>query len=271
MATESPRRVIEGRHHSLVKMLRRMVRKQELAADGLVLLETVRLIEDALASGSVIHKVFVSADATARLQGLLPKFSAETEILEVTPKVFDTLITTQTNQGILALAAEPRWATQDLFAQTPPLILVLAGIQDPGNLGTILRAAEAFGATGVVLTQGTISPYNAKALRATAGALFRLPLLRSLTAAEALSLMRQHRVRIFASVAAGGKPLPEVNFTEPTAVVLGSEGRGLSEEWRKTAEPLTIPMAPAVESLNVAVAAAVILYEIASQRAARKR
>ena len=271
MGTEGPHRVIEGRHHSLVKMLRRMVRTQELSADGLVLLETVRLVEDALASGAVIRKVFLSADATARFQDLLQKFSAETEILEVTPKVFDTLVTTQTSQGILALAAEPRWTTQDLFAQTPPLILVLAGIQDPGNLGTILRAADAFGATGVMMTQGTVSPYNAKALRATAGALFRLPLLRGLTAAEALSLLRQHQVRIFASIAAGGELLSKVNFVQPTAVVLGSEGHGLLDEWRKTAKPLTIPIAPAVESLNVAVAAAVILYEIASQRAARKR
>ncbi|MBI3894769.1 MAG: RNA methyltransferase [Acidobacteria bacterium] len=269
MPAHSFQKLIEGRHHPLVKMLRRMVRTQELLSDGLVLLETVRLIEDARSSGAAIRRVFVSIDSMARYQGLLQKLPAETEFFQLAPKVFDTLVTTQTSQGILALADEPHWATEDLFASMP-LILVLAGIQDPGNLGTILRTAEAFAATGVVLTPGTVSPYNAKALRATAGALFRLPLLRGLTTVEALSLLQQYQVRIFASVAKEGKPLPEVNFAEPTAVVLGSEGQGLPEEWRRAAEPLTIPMAPAVESLNVAAAAAVILYEITRQRAIRK-
>lgn len=266
MPTTRSRKVIEGRHHPLVKAVRRMARTQELSADGLVLLETVRLIEDARASGAAIPKVLVSTDAASRFQELLQSFSAKTEIFQVAPKIFNTLTTTQTTQGILALAREPSWSAEDLFAAAPPLILVLAGVQDPGNLGTILRAAEAFGTTGAILIRGTVSPYNAKALRATAGALFRLPLLYGLTAAEAVALLRKHQIRAFASVATGGKQLSEVDFIGPIAVALGSEGQGLSEEWLNMAEPLTIPMAPATESLNVAVAAAIILYEIARQR-----
>ncbi|MBI4459213.1 MAG: RNA methyltransferase [Acidobacteria bacterium] len=273
MATESLRnvRLIEGRHHPLLKLLRRMVRTQELLADGLALLETERLIEDVLASGGIIRKVFISSSNGSRFEGLLRRLPADAEIFDVSSKVFDTLVTTQTSPGILALASAPHWTGKELFAKQPPMVLVLAGIQDPGNLGTILRAAEAFGATGAVLTQGTVSPYNAKALRATAGALFRLPFLYHLAATEALALLRQHSARIFTTVTAGGRPLREVNFTGPVAVVLGAESQGLSEDWRTAAEAVSIPMAAEVESLNVAVAAAVVLYEIANQRANTRR
>ena len=261
------RRKVEGRHNPLVKTVRRMARSGEPSADGLVLLETVRMVEDALASNVAIHQVLVSASAVSGFEGLFEKLPGETQVYEVAPKVFETLVTTETSQGILALAAEPRWSEADLFPTGKlPLLLVLAGLQDPGNLGTLLRTAEAFGATGVLLTRGTVSPYNGKAVRATAGALFRIPMLRGLAAAETVALLRRKRVRLFASVVAGGRRLPEVDLTVPLAVVFGSEGAGVPEEFRAAAELLTIPMAARAESLNVAAAAAVILYEIARQR-----
>ena len=263
----SVRRKIEGQHHPLAKTVRRMVRSGELAEDGFVLLETVRLIEDALTSGVEIPKVLVSSSAVVRLNRLLERLPEETTVYEVAPKVFETLATTETSQGILGLAAEPRWQEEDLFPSSrPALILVLAGLQDPGNLGTLLRAAEAFGATGVLLTQGTVSSYNAKAIRATAGALLRLPVLRGLSVATILALLRRRKVKLLTSVVAAGTSLTKANLTGPIAVVFGSEGAGAPAEFRAAGEPLTVPLAPAVESLNVASAAAVILYEIARQR-----
>ena len=261
------RRKIEGQHHPLAKTVRRMVRSGELSEDGFVLLETVRLIEDALASGVPIRTVLVKAGAQAKLTRLLEELPEVTTVYEVAPRIFETLVTTETGQGILGLAAEPRWQEEDLFpSRRPPLILVLAGLQDPGNLGTLLRAAEAFGATGVLLTQGTVSPYNAKAIRATAGALFRLPVLRGLSVATILALLRRRKVKLLTSVVAAGTSLTKANLTGPLAVVFGSEGAGVPPEFRAAGEPLTILLAPAVESLNVAAAAAVILYEIARQR-----
>jgi len=247
-----------------------MVRSGELSADGFVLLETPRLIEDALASGVQIPQVLVSTRKIARLGPLLEKLPEEAVVYEVTPKVFETLTTTETGQGILALAQEPRWREQDLFpAGAPALVPVLAELQDPGNLGTILRAAEAFGATGALLAHGTVSPYNAKAIRATAGALFRIPTLRGLSPAEIVALLRRKRVKLFTSVVAvieDGKRLSETDLTGPVAVVFGSEGAGAPPEFRAAGESLTIPLAAPVESLNVASAAAVILYEIARRR-----
>ncbi len=290
-------RKLDGRHHPLVKRIRRMLRSGELidvrsddarsgerSDGGMVLLETARMVEDALAGCVPISALLLRRNVPsrfarfarfARFDDLLEKLPAETAVYEVAPAVFETLVTTETSQGILALAEQPHWRNQDLFpARSPALILVLAGLQDPGNLGAILRAAEAFGATGVLLAPGTVSPYNAKALRATAGAIFRLPILRGLSAAEIAALLRKHRVKLFTTVVAGGLPPIRVSFTSPLAVVFGSEAAGVPPEFRNAGELLTIPLAaPAcpkrgrgIESLNVAAAASVILYEIARQR-----
>jgi TrmH family RNA methyltransferase len=260
-------RKLEGQHHPLAKTVRRMVRSGELCADGLVLLETARLIEDALASGILVPTVLLRAGAKARHGGLLENLPTDTTVYEVVPAVFDTLTTTETSPGILALAEQPNWSEQDLFPTAKPsLIPVLAGVQDPGNLGTILRAAEAFGATGVVLARDTVSLFNAKAVRATAGALFRLPILRGLSAPEIVALLRRRRVKLFTSVVSGGSALSSTDLSGPLAIVFGSEASGAPREFRAAGEPFTIPLAASVESLNVAAAAAVILYEIARQR-----
>ena len=280
-------RKLDGRHHPLVKRIRRMLRSGELldarsgerSDGGMVLLETARMVEDALAGGVPISALLLRRNVPsrfarsarfarfARFNDLLEKLPAETAVYEVAPAVFETLVTTETSQGILALAEQPHWRDEDLFpARSPALILVLAGLQDPGNLGAILRAAEAFGATGVLLAPGTVSPYNPKALRATAGAIFRLPILRGLSAAEIAALLRKHRVKLFTTVVAGGLPPVRVSFTSPLAVVFGSEAAGVPPEFRNAGELLTIPLAAHVESLNVAAAASVLLYEIARQR-----
>jgi len=250
-----------------------MVRWGELADGGLVLLETARLIEDALASGVSISALLLRSNAKARFGDLLAKLPAETVLYEVASAVFKTFVTTETSQGILALAEQPSWREEDVFlsrspSRLPALILVLAGLQDPGNLGAILRAAEGFGATGALLASGTVSPYNAKALRATAGAIFRLPILRGLSADEIVALLRRRRVQLFTTMVAGGLPPVRADFTAPLAVVFGSEAVGVLPEFRNAGEPLTIPLAARAESLNVAAAAAVILYEIARQRRA---
>jgi len=281
-------RKLEGQHHPLAKRVRQMLRSGELIdvmaesvgpddspsgnLPGAVLLETPRMVEEALSSGVPISALLVRSNAKARFEGLIARLPVRTVLYEVSTKVFDTLSTTETSPGLLALAEAPRWRDDDLFPlRSPALILVLAGLQDPGNLGTILRAAEAFGATGVVLAPGTVSPYNAKALRATAGAIFRIPILRGLSAPEIVALLRRKSVKLFATVVSGGLAPARADFSAPLAVVLGSESAGIPPEFRTTGEPLTIPLVPRAESLNVASAASVILYEIARQRNAVNR
>jgi len=238
-----------------------------LLAEGDVLLETPKLAEEALASGAVVSQVLVRKDASAQARSLLRKLPPETLVYETEARLFDALGTVEHSQGILALARAPHWREEDMFpAGRSPLVLVLAGLQDPGNLGAILRTAEAFGATGILLTRGTVSPYNGKAVRASAGTLFRLPILCNLTPAEAATLLARHRVTIFVSAVRDGKAFSETDLSGPVAIVLGAEGAGVPPEWEMAGELLSIPMAAQVQSLNVAAAAAVILYETARQR-----
>ena len=147
-------------------------------------------------------------------------------------------------------------------ASDGPLV-VASGLQDPGNLGTILRSAEAFGAAGIFLTEGTVSPYNSKVLRGSAGSIFRLPFLQ-ISSAELIPLLRAHGVRLIATSSHHGTPLPQISWTLPLAIFIGNEGAGLSRElMREMNETLVIPQAPQVESLNAGVAASIVLYEAA--------
>ena len=257
-----------GRHHPLLKRVRRMVRSGELCDQGEVLLETPTLIDDALASAVLVTAALLRHGAGAEARALAKRLAKGAEIYELSPSVFNHLTTTETSPGILALAQAPRWEEADLFSGSAPLVLLLAGLQDPGNLGTILRTAEAFGCTGALATRGTVSPWNAKAVRAAAGTLFRLPLLGQRTVPQVLALLRREGVALLKAAARGGRPLAEVKLDRPVAIALGSEGAGLPREFEEAGTRVSISMAPQVESLNVAAAAAVLLYEIARQRGA---
>jgi TrmH family RNA methyltransferase len=240
-----------------------MVRSGNLLDEEEVLLETPHLIEDAIRSDIAITTVVVELNPRPALQPLLKRVPGNARRYEVTSKLFPQLTSTESSAGILAMAKAPRWKEADLFIAERPLLLVLAGIQDPGNLGTILRSAEAFGASGVLATKGTVSPFNSKAIRASSGTVFRLPVLRDLSPAGVKSLLRRRHVALLASVPRGGKSLDEVDISQPAALALGSEGAGLPRELEEAGQRVSIPIATRVESLNVASSASVMLYEIA--------
>jgi len=147
-----------------------------------------------------------------------------------------------------------------------PLIVVLAAIQDPGNLGTIIRTAEAFGADGVIALPGTVSGWNPKAIRASAGSMFRLPLINA-SVPECFTNLREAGVRILSTTARVAEPIDLVDLTIPVALVFGNEGSGVPESVSAHAdEPVTITCPGPVESLNAAIAASVMLYEASRQR-----
>jgi len=149
-------------------------------------------------------------------------------------------------------------------------IIVLAGLQDPGNLGTILRSAEAFGSAGVVLGEGTVSPFNSKVLRASAGSVFRLPVIIGKAAGgleEISAKLRAQSVRLIATSSHKGTPLDQANLIGPSAIFVGNEGSGLPRALLAQADELiAIPHLPQVESLNAGVAGSIVLYEAARQR-----
>jgi RNA methyltransferase, TrmH family len=190
---------------------------------------------------------------------------AGSRLLVVPDALFAALATTEAPQGIISLIKAPVWALDDLF---PPhaLVVVLDAIQDPGNAGTIVRTAEAFGATGVLFPKGTVSPFNTKTLRASAGSLFRLPFVAGVDGQAVHATLFRRRIDVYAAMPRAKKSIAETDLTRPFALIVGSEGQGVSPLLQELATGVRIPT-QAVESLNAAMAAGVVLYEASRQRA----
>ena len=236
------------------------------SARGLIGVEGPNLLKEALRAGLHVATIFVAQGS----EGLLDTLAvpSETEILLLPRPLLDSALATETPQPIAALVEPPAWSWNHLLNQSrkKPLVVVLAGIQDPGNLGTILRSAEAFGADGVVSLPGTVSAWNPKAVRASAGSVFRVPLLAT-DAKDCFSRLREAGVKVFTTAARAAKPADLVNFTGAVALLIGNEGSGVPDELASQAQgAITIPCPGPVESLNAAIAAGVLLYEAARQR-----
>jgi TrmH family RNA methyltransferase len=260
---------IRSRSNPLVQRLRRL-KQRAGAEDGLMLLEGPKLVLEALRSSVEIVEAAAAprAHATATGREALETLSTAGHV----PRLLDdallsSLSEAETSQGLLALARRPVFEPDALFPARPALLLVLVGIQNPGNLGAVLRTAEAAGATGALLTSGCADPWGWKALRGSMGSAFRLPHLRGLGLDEAVALLRARSVRTLALRTGAATSYDAADLRSPCAVLVGNEGTGLPEQALAAADvDLSIPMAGAVESLNAGVAAALLLFEAARQR-----
>lgn len=253
---------ITSSKNPLLQEVRRAVIKGTLTQDGCCIAETFHLVEEAVRSGCEIRAVLISHSVRAaerRFERL-----GHTEIIRIPDDVFARIAGTETTQGVMALVRPPAWELDHLF-RGQSLVLILDGIQDPGNAGAILRTAEAFGATGVLFLKGTVSPYNAKAIRASAGSLFRLPIMTGLEEDLALAAAAQRRIRLYAAMPHAKEPLQKADLTPKCGFIIGSEGRGISPHLQSAAIPLRIPTTQ-VESLNASVAAGILVYEAWRQR-----
>jgi TrmH family RNA methyltransferase len=259
--------LIRSRSNPFVRRLRAL---KEKSGGELMLLEGPKLVAEALASRVEV----VEAAASPRMAhvdrvGVIHALrGGGVPVRLVDDAVLGSLSEVETSQGILALARRPAFDEERIFAGTP-LVLVAAGIQDPGNLGALLRSAEAAGATGAYLTDGTADPFSWKALRGSMGSAFRLPHRRRMTTADALSRLQARGVSVIAADPGAALPYYEADLRRPVAFLLGPEGSGLPQAVMAQASlTVAIPMSPGVESLNVGVAAGVLLFEAARQRCA---
>jgi TrmH family RNA methyltransferase len=260
-------RTVAGRHNQGLKELRLAFRRTELTRRGECAIEGVKLIEEALRSGLHLESIFFSDAATSIAAKLLPQIADRTETLILPDALFKSIVPSDSPQGVAALVKVPPYSSDQLLngAVDGPLI-VTVGLQDPGNLGTILRSAEAFGAAGIFLAEGTVSPYNWKVLRGSSGSIFRLPFFQ-IKSESLIPLLRKRKIRTVATSSHQGTPLPEMSWTLPFAVFIGNEGAGLPRELaRQMDETLVIPQSKDVESLNAGVAASIVLYEAARNR-----
>jgi TrmH family RNA methyltransferase len=260
-------RIVQSKQNGRLKELRRALANPGC---GLAGIEGPHLIEEALRAGLRVPCAFAAQGFEHLLEGL--PLAPETEILLMPRALLDSALATQTPQPVAALVEPPDWTWAHLLDRhrgVAPLIGVLAAIQDPGNLGTILRSAEAFGADGIVALPGTVSAWNPKAVRASAGSVFRLPLVAA-TVEDCFANLREAGVRIWTTTVRAAEPADLVDFAAPVALIFGNEGNGVPAELGAMADgAVTIPCPGNVESLNAAVAASVLLYEASRQRGTR--
>lgn len=237
----------------LLRDVRRAAGRGSLTDDGFALAEGPHLLEEAVRSGVEIGAAIVAESAR-------PLTWFDGRVLHVSDALFAGLSSTETPQGVLALV-RPRVWTLEQVASNRSLLVVLDGVQDPGNAGAILRVAEAFGATGAIFLKGSVSPHNPKCMRGSAGSVFRVPLAAGVAVDEFLGL----GLSLYAADPRASRTIAEADLKSPCALVVGAEGRGVSAAVAAAAAGLRIPTA-AVESLNAAVAAGILLYEARRQR-----
>ena len=256
---------ISSRQNPIVNRFRDVARGER---SGLMLLDGEHLLAEALGSNIEIEAVaFSERAAGAELVRAAERAGAR--LFVVNAQVLAAISPVREPSGVVALALRREVSADDVFLKSPGLVVMLSDVQDPGNVGAAIRAAEGCGATGVVCSDATADPFGWKALRGAMGSTFRLPVASRQPLADAIRRARARGFRVFATTARGGVPLPDCDLRVPAAVLLGSEGLGLPEALAAAADVrMTIPMQPPVESLNVAVAAALVLYEAARQRRA---
>jgi len=263
-------RLISSRQNTLVKELRRAFaqtrRGPAATANSHCAVEGLRAIEEAIRSGLRFRAVFFSQSAQEIAERLLPQIGSQVEAVMLPDDVFAGAVATEAPQGVAALVKLKSFTLDQLLSVARPLLVATVGLQDPGNLGTVLRSAEAFGAHGVLLGEGTVSRFNPKVVRASAGSMFRLPLV-DVSLAQTIPRLRERGVKLAGSSSHRGVGLDQADLSGPLALFIGGEGAGLPRHLlSEMDEVLTIPHASKVESLNAAIAAAIFLYEIARQR-----
>ena len=262
-----PVREVQSKDNARLKELRKALIAPGGGVRGLAGIEGPHLVEEALRAGLRVATIFVEQGAERVLASL--HVPPETEILLLPKKLLVSALATKTPQTVAALVEPPDWTWAHIVGgrrSGVEIVVVLAGLQDPGNLGTILRSAEAFGASGVVSLLGTVSAWNLKAVRASAGSVFRMPLV-AVSEREFFEELHEAGVKILATEARAAKSVERVDLTGPVAFVIGNEGSGVPDSLAAKADArIAIPCPGPVESLNAAVAASVLLYEAARQR-----
>jgi RNA methyltransferase, TrmH family len=262
-----PVRIVQSKQNQRLKELRRALSTPGRSGNALVGIEGPNLIAEALRAEIHIACVFI-ADSSLHLLDQL-QIPASLEILQMPKDLLASALATETPQPIAALVEPPDWTWAHLLGKATDrslLIIILAALQDPGNLGTIVRSAEAFGADGIISLPGTVSEWNPKAVRASAGSVFRVPVL-SVSEDDAFAQLRASGVRIIATTLHGAQSADLVNLADSAAILIGNEGNGVPANLvAHSSGAITIPCPGPVESLNAAVAASVILYESSRQR-----
>jgi TrmH family RNA methyltransferase len=264
---------LTGKDNFLLKTLRRLSRNPEKDSCGQMAIEGVRVLEEAENCSCEIEAAIIAEGfgKDSREKNLLERWQARgIRVFLVSEKIFASISAVRTPQGAMALGRAPRYVLNEIQPKERILALCASGIQDPGNLGTLIRAGAAAGADMVLTTTGTVSARNPKTLRASAGALFGIPVIEHLKPAELLSYCERNEIHMYRADARAGVSHTQADLASSCAIFLGNEGGGLNESDFAGIPAIHITMPGIVESLNVAAAGAILLFEAARQRSVRR-
>lgn len=254
--------------NSLVKVFRRAL-AEGVTRDGWPCGEGPHFLEEALKSRShaIVHSVLVTAEAAEKHRALLAQLPQESELAGIPDRLFHQIAGTRTPQGIAAIVELPSFGLKSVVTSRNAVLVIACGLQDPGNMGTIIRSADALGASAMVALTGTVSPFNPKAVRSCVGSIFRMPVFAGIKAQVVFELLRNSGVRVLGAERHSAVSVSDADLRGPIAVLVGQEAAGLPPEIAREAdELLSIPIRGEADSLNAATAAGIFLYEIARQR-----
>jgi RNA methyltransferase, TrmH family len=260
-----PYQEITSLNNPKIKQWSQLLNKRGREDQGKFILEGIHLVHEALKANLEVEVILFSLEKGYPME-LPDRSNLPCESIGVSDAVLTKCSDTQTPQGVLAVALKPEWSKEQLLEQVNGLVIVVDGVQDPGNLGTIIRSADAVGATGVVLGKGTVDLYNPKTIRSTMGSLLHLPIL-EYDLHELLALAGKHPIQLVSTSLQAEQSCYELDMTGSTWFIVGNEGSGVSESIQPFVNhEIIIPMRGKAESLNVAMAATVLLFEAARQR-----
>jgi TrmH family RNA methyltransferase len=252
-----------------IKQWSQLLTKRGREGQGKFILEGMHLVQEALQAQLELEVILYSLEKGYPTE-LLERSELPCEAIGVSEAVLAKCSDTQTPQGVMAIAVKPDWSTQQVLEQPNALVVVVDGVQDPGNLGTIIRSADAVGATGVVLGRGTVDVYNPKTIRSTMGSLFHLPIMEC-DLNELLPLVKKHQIQLVSTSLQAEQSCYELDMTGSTWMIVGNEGSGVNADLQQyVSKQIIIPMRGQAESLNVAMASTVLLFEAARQRSVTK-
>ena len=263
-------RTVVSPDNEFVKLASALRQKKRRDETGLFVVEGLRFVREAVVAAWSVDFAVVAEDSykeDLRIRLLTDDLIQQgNSVLSVSESLYRKISDTQSPQGILAVVRQRQHFSPDSMPTGSPLWVILDSLQDPGNVGTIIRTADAAGAAGVILTPECADLYGGKTTRATMGSMFHLPVLRMPTA-ECLSFCDRHQLALYVAGAEAAKVYAETDLSAPCAIVFGNEGAGVGAEFRQRASAnIKIPILGRAESLNVASAAAVILFEAARQK-----
>lgn len=265
---------ITSAQNSTFKQTAKYQNPREARKAGVFLVEGIRAVDEVLkAADWQLESLWLSEELIrsdrAYVQAILKTMPEETPVYAVSAGMFERLADTETPQGVLAVVKRRSFELAQVLAEAEkaPLIVILENLQDPGNVGTILRTADSAGCTAVVCTRGTADIYNSKVVRSTMGSLLHLPVCNVESVEAVAGLLEKQGVQLLAAHLKGKCYHFEQDMKQPTAILIGNEGAGLSAEGAAAADALVkIPMLGRAESLNAAMAAGILIYEAVRQR-----